>query len=48
MTAGRYGKWNESQKLESKVQKIGDRRMEAGGLDQRTEAGRFGRLLVQS
>jgi hypothetical protein len=31
MTAERYGKWNESQRLESEVQNIGDQRSEDVG-----------------
>jgi hypothetical protein len=31
MTVGRYGKWNESQRPESEVQNIGDRRSEDVG-----------------
>jgi hypothetical protein len=31
MTAGRYGKWNESWRLESGVQNIRDQRLEIGG-----------------
>jgi hypothetical protein len=31
MTAGKYGKWNESQRPESEVWNIGDQRLEDGG-----------------
>jgi hypothetical protein len=48
MTVGRYGKWNESQRPESEVQNVGDRRLEDVGWriepeNQRTEAVRLNR-----